>query len=378
MATPQCFRDIEGRRQCRQLVCARAKNLNVRMNWRRREKRVIFKDRKYVERPIARLQAQLVLASIIFACSNATWATGTLAGTVIDNVAVVNFDIGGVNNTQNSNTVTMTVLERLDVTVTLQSPQVLVSANQANRSLLFTVTNTGNGDDEFELFIDSALAGDDFDPLPANPSIYYDTDTSGDFTVGDVAYVLAGNNPQLAADESVDILLVNDMPPALTDGWLGRSQLTATSTTGTGLPGETLAGLGDGGLDAVLGSSGGTTSVFGEYLVSDVSVNVQKSVLVSDPFGGTEPTTGATLTYTITVEVTNGGTATASVFSDPVPQFSTYVANSLSLNGANLTDVIDADAGELDLSGPPAVVVRLGDLTLVDGIQTIEFQVTID
>ncbi len=198
------------------------------------------------------------------------------------------------------------------------------------------------------------------------------------FLAGDVAYISSGNNPQLAADESVDMLLVNNLPPALANNWLGRSQLTATSTTGTGLPGETLVGLGDGGLDAVLGASGGTSAAFGEYLVSDVDINILKSVLVTDSLGGTEPTVGATLTYTVTVEVTNGGTATASVFSDPIPQFSTYVANSISLNGGNLTDVIDADAGELDSSGAPTVVVRLGDLTLADGIQTIEFQVTID
>ena len=137
-------------------------------------------------------------------------------------------------------------------------------------------------------------------------------------------------------------------------------------------------GQGDAGLDAVFGASGGTAAAFGEYRVDDVAVSVQKSVLVSDPFGGSEPTTGATLTYAVTVTVTNGGTATASVFSDPIPQFSTYVAGSLSLNGANLTDAIDADVGEFDTSGQPAVVVRLGDLTLADGIQTIEFQVTID
>jgi len=339
---------------------------------------VFFTEWNLTARLKATLRLQLVLASILIACSNTAWASGTAAGTVIDNMATVNFDLGGINNTQNSNTATMTVLERLDVVVTLQSPQVLVSSNETSRSLLFTVTNTGNGDGEFELFIDSTLSGDDFDPLPASPAIYYDTDASGDFTAGDVTYVPAGNDPQLAADESVDMLLVNDMPPALTDAWLGRSQLTATSTAGTGLPGEALIGAGDGGIDAVVGASGGTSAAFGEYLVADVGLSILKSVAVSDPFGGTEPTVGATLTYTVTVEVTNGGTATASVFSDPIPQFSTYVANSISLNGGNLTDGIDVDAGELDTSGQPTVVVRLGDLTLADGIQTIEFQVTID
>lgn len=324
------------------------------------------------------LQLQCLMAFLLCACNHLAWANGTAAGTSIDNVATVDFDIGGVSSTQDSNTVTLLVLERTDVVVTLQSPQIVVAPNETNSSLLFTVTNSGNGVDEFELFVDSVLAGDNFDPVPGIPAIYFDTDASGGFTAGDLAYVPGGNNPQLAADESIDVLLVNNMPGGLTDGWLGRSQLTATSTIGTGPPGATLAGLGDGGLDAVLGASGGTAAAFGEYLVSAVLLNLQKSVVVTDLLGGNEPVTGATLTYTVTLEVLNGGTATGSVFSDAIPQFSTYVADSILLNGGTLSDAIDADVGELDSSGPPTVVVRLGDLTLADGVQTIEFQVTID
>jgi hypothetical protein len=174
------------------------------------------------------------------------------------------------------------------------------------------------------------------------------------------------------------VLLVNDMPGGLTDGWLGRSRLTATSTTGTGLPGETVAGMGDGDIDAVFGNSGGDDSAFGEYRIADVSIDVRKSVTVNDPFGGAEPVVGATLTYTLDVEVLNGGTASAGVLREPIPAYSTYVPGSLSLNGAILSDAIDLDAGELDLSGAPMVVVRLGDLSQADGVQTIEFQVTID
>ena len=94
--------------------------------------------------------------------------------------------------------------------------------------------------------------------------------------------------------------------------------------------------------------------------------------------GAYSPTVGATLTYTITVEVQNAGVATGSVFSDPIPQYTTFVADSISLNGGNLTDAADLDAGELDTSGTPSVVVRLGDLTQADGVQTVEFQVIID
>ena len=306
------------------------------------------------------------------------WAEGTTAGTVIENVATVNFDLAGVNTTLNTNTVTLTVLERLDVVVNLQSSQIAGAPNESAVSLLFFVSNTGNGSDVFGLSIDSALAGDDFDPLPAAPAIYFDSDASGDFSAGDVAYVAGVNDPQLVADESVSILLVNDTPAGVANGFLGRSELTATSITGTGQPGDTLAGLGDGGIDAIVGASGGTANAFGEYLVADVEISLRKSVTVSDPLGGTEPTVGATLTYSIELEVLNGGAATASVFSDPIPPSSTFVANSIFLNGNNLSDAIDVDAGEIDTSGAPAVVVRLGDLLLADGIQTIEFQVTID
>ena len=334
------------------------------------------------ERARNRLFPRLVPLFWTLACGFFTapcaWSEGTPAGTVIDNVATVSFDLAGVNTTLDSNTVTFSVLERLDVVITLQSPQVVVAPGAVDRSLLFTVTNTGNGIDEIELSIDSALAGDDFDPVPATPSIYFDTDSSGDFSVGDVAYVPGGNDPQLAADDSIDVLLVNDIPGAVANGNLGRSQLTAASSTGTGLPGTTLAGLGDGGLDAIVGASGGAAAVYGEYIAADVQISMLKSVAVSDPFGGTEPTVGATLTYTVSVEVVNSGTVNAGTFTDPIPGATTFVANSISLNGGNLTDANDADAGELDSSGTPAVVVRLGDLTLADGVQTIEFQVTID
>ena len=222
------------------------------------------------------------------------------------------------------------------------------------------------------------LAGDDFDPVPAVPAIFYDTDGSGDFSVGDVAYDPGVNDPVLLPDETVEVLLVNDMPGGAANGGLGRSELTATSVTGTGVPGTTFAGLGDGGVDAVIGSTSGEEAVFGEYLIADVNFDILKSVTVSDPFGGDQPVPGATLTYTITLEVTTPGTASNSVFSDLIPDFTTYVPDSIQLNGGVLTDDLADDAGELETSGSPTVIVRLGDLTSADGIQTVEFQVTID
>lgn len=322
-------------------------------------------------------RAAVLLLTLAFAAAPA-WTAGTPAGTVIDNTATISFESGGATLSQDSNTVSITVLERIDVDVTLQSGQVLVAPNDSNRSLLFTVTNTGNGSETFQFAIDSTLTGDDFDPVPAVPAIYFDTDGSGDFSAGDVAWQSGVNDPLLAADASVDMLLVNDIPGGLANGLVGRSELTASSTTGTGAPGTVFAGQGDGGIDAIIGASGGDDDGFGEYVVSDVQISIVKSVAVSDPFGGSEPTVGSTLTYTVTIEVTNGGTATNSIFSDPIPANTTFVPGSIFLNGNNLTDVADADEGELDTVGAPTVIVRLGDLDQLDGIQTVGFAVTID
>ncbi len=114
----------------------------------------------------------LLLTTAFLATSPCVWAAGTPAGTVIDNAARVDFDIGGTNITVNSNTVSIVVDERIDVVTTLSSPQILVSAGDLDRGLLFAVTNTGNGSEVVNLAIDSNLAGDDFNPIPlCRPSI---------------------------------------------------------------------------------------------------------------------------------------------------------------------------------------------------------------
>lgn len=319
-----------------------------------------------------------LIACALLGYSAVAGAAGTPVGTVIENTASVTFDLAGTPTTVQTNTTTLTVIERIDVVVTLQSGQILVAPNDTDRALLFTVTNTGNGTETFTLAIDSALAGDNFDPIEAVPAIYFDTDGSGDINTGDEVYAPGSNDPVLAADESIDVFLVNDIPSPLVNGDIGRSELTATSTTGVGIPGTMFAGQGDGGVDAIVGSTGGESAMFGEYVVSDVQVSVAKTQAVNDQFGGNEPIPGATITYTITVEVVGSGTATAATIDDPIPAFTTYVPSTITLNTAAITDASADDAGEYDTSGTPGIVVRLGDLTAADGVQTVEFDVTID
>jgi uncharacterized repeat protein (TIGR01451 family) len=305
-------------------------------------------------------------------------ADGTAAGTIIENTASVDFDMGGTSFSLDTNTTSFAVAERIEVIVTLANSQLVVSANDMNQALLFTVTNTGNGTESFNLSMDSVISGDDFDPIPAVPGIYFDTDGSGDFNTGDVAYDPGVNDPNLAADASVDVLVINHIPSDVTNGQIGRSELTATSNTGTGVPGTVYANSGDNNVDAIIGNGEGDDVDTGEYFVENIVVSVQKSQLVVDPSGGNEPVQGATLTYTITVEVASAGVATASAIRDAIPPYSTYVPNSILLNGALISDATDGDAGEYDTSVTPSVVVRLGDLIQGDGPQTVVFQVTID
>jgi uncharacterized repeat protein (TIGR01451 family) len=323
---------------------------------------------------------RIVAAGLLVICGGPVFAVGTPVGTLIENTATVNFDLAGTPITVTTNTTTVTVVERIDVLTTLQSGQIQVTANDTNQALLFTVTNIGNGTESFLLDIDSVIAGSDFDPIPSAPdSIYLDSDGDGIFNpANDTPYVQGNNDPDLAADESIGVFLLNDIPGTVVNGDIGRSQLTATSTTGTGAPGTVYPGQGDGNVDAVIGTTEGDSSSIGEYLVSVVMLDVIKSQLVTDQFGGAAPIPGATITYTITVQVMSTGTATGSVLGDPIPTNSTYVASSITLNGVGLTDAVDGDAGEIIIAGTPSVVVRLGDLTLVSGLQTVTFQVTID
>lgn len=322
--------------------------------------------------------ASLALAVAAGVVPASALGAGTLAGTTIENTATVSFDLGGTPVVTSSNTTTLTVAELIDVDVTLQSPTVAVGAGATQQELVFRVTNTGNGPERFSLLADSVLTGDDFDPSPASPFIYFDTDGSGDLSPGDTPYLPGSNDPQLAPDASVVVLVVNDIPGSAANGQRGRSQLAAAAATGTGSPGTVFAGQGEGGVDAVAGTSGADDDAYGEYVVSDIALAAVKSQTVSDPFGGARPLPGARIAYQIVITATGTGTATAAVFSDPVPAGTTYVPGSLQLNGAPLSDAADADAGQFTASPAPSVRIALGDLTQADGPQTARFEVTIN
>jgi uncharacterized repeat protein (TIGR01451 family) len=148
----------------------------------------------------------------------------------------------------------------------------------------------------------------------------------------------------------------------------------AAATTGTGAPGTSFAGQGEGGGDAVVGATGADSSDDGIYRVSAASVALTKAASVAGPFGGTGPVPGAVITYTLTATVSGTGTVNNVAVADPIPAGTTYRPDSLTLEGSPLTDAADTDAGRFTGSG---IAVGLGSVG-AGTTRTITFQVEID
>jgi uncharacterized repeat protein (TIGR01451 family) len=326
------------------------------------------------------LRSWAAIATVTLAlglASNQAHAVGVQAGQTITNTATVDYTVGTVTATASSNTVTVTVAEILNVTVVAQTPVLPVSPGQTQQALRFRVENTGNGPEAFHLVLNSNVAGDNFDPVAASPSIYFDNG-DGVFGAGDTPYVAGSNDPQLNPDSFAIVFVVHNIPATATDGQTGIVALTANARTGTGAPGTVFAGQGASGTDAVVGTSGASATTQAHYLVEGVTITANKTQTVLDQFGGNRPVPGARITYSVKVDAVGSGTATAMVFADNIPTGTTYVPGTLRLNGAALTDGADADAGAFETTPQNRVRVTLGNLTQANGTQTIDFAVTIN
>lgn len=300
-------------------------------------------------------------------------AAGTRAGTLIENTASATYDVGPTQVSVDSNTNTVRVDELIDTVVDWSdSADVTTLPGSTGQVLAFSVTNSGNGEESFALSTVSTLGGDDYNPTVT--SIVID-DGDGVYEPGqDTVYVAGANDPVLQPDASVTIFVLSTTPASAGDGDRGGVQLVATSRTGVGAPGTSFAGQGEGGGDAVVGTTGGDGSDDGFYSVSAASVSLVKSASVLNQFGNADPIPGATITYSIEATTTGSGSLANLAINDAIPTGTTYVAGSLRLGTTVLTDAADADAGRFASN---AITVSLG--TVPGGqTRTVTFQVTIN
>jgi uncharacterized repeat protein (TIGR01451 family) len=303
-------------------------------------------------------------------------AAGTPAGTNINNVATATYEVtpGGPEAKVDSNVVTLKVDELLDVTVVSADPaHVAASPGSTGQVLRFTISNGGNGSEAFTLAALANGGGDDFDPVVT--SLVLDSNGNGAYDAGlDTAYVAGSNDPELDADEALTVFVLSTAPAGAADGQRGRIELTAAAKTGTGAPGTSFAGQGQGGGNAVVGVTGADAGDDGWYKVTKAAISFAKSATVSDPWGGATQGPGATITYTLTATVTGTGSLSNVRISDPVPSGTSFASGSITLDGAALSDADDTDAGRFTGS---AIAVGLG--TLASGAsRTVTFKVKSD
>jgi uncharacterized repeat protein (TIGR01451 family) len=331
------------------------------------------KDRTSRLRPRRALLAAASATAAAFA--GPAFAAGTPAGTNIQNMATASYELpGGGEATVDSNTVTLRVDELLDVTVAwADASDVTATPGAGGQPLRFTVTNGGNGTETFTLATVANSGGDDFDPGAV--SIVLDSNGNNAYDAGvDTVYVAGSNDPELDADETITVFVLATVPGTASDGQRGRLDLTAAAKTGTGAPGTSFAGLGQGGGDAVAGATGADGEDDGWYKVAKAAIAFSKSASVADPFGGAARLPGATITYSLTASVSGTGTLGNVRVADAIPAGTTFDPGSITLDGAALSDAADADAGRFTGSG---IAVSLGSLA-AGASRTVTFKVKID
>ena len=182
---------------------------------------------------------------------------------------------------------------------------------------------------------------------------------------------------------SVVLFVLNDIPAGLADGDSGDSRLNVQATTAGAagsVAGTILPGLGDSGADAVVGNSSAVASATGSYQVASTAldINITKSAaIISDGqscnSAPCDPVPGATIRYTLQVDVSGTGTAENLLITDSIPDNTRYTPSSITLDSTPLTDTPGDDPGSfsgnlvsVDLgktSGPANVTITL-DVTI--------------
>ncbi len=327
--------------------------------------------RPFTLRPRPAARAVLGTAAALWLCAPAAAAPAP-AGSVIESSAEATYSEAGVTRAVTSNTVQVRVDELLGVAAaTLDPAPVTVGSGPA--VLSFLVSNTGNGPEAFAVEVVTAVAGNGFDA--ALDTVAVDSNGNGVYDPGvDMALTVSGATASLPAGATQTLFAIVTVPGGLSDGARSSVNLTLRTATGTGAPGTVFAGAGEGGADAVVGLGGGMATATGQMLASASTVTLVKWASVDDPFGGSAATPGATITYGIQVLVSGSATIDGLVLTDAIPAGTRYVANSLTLENAPLSDGQGDDAGAASALG---IAVDLGSVS-GGASRTVTFAVLIE
>jgi hypothetical protein len=298
--------------------------------------------------------------------AGAAQAAGTAAGTTIDNLATLNFSVGGVpqtaigssatGNTAGAGTATSFVVDnKVNLTLTEANNAVtIMTLNGPNNATKFTLTNTGNSPQGYNLtaanFAGGVIAGvaDTLDVTLTGGTngIFYDTNANGVYDPGTDLIVTANNVPTLAADASITLFVVATAPAAGANGTQANITLTAVTTTNnTNTPVAETTTANTAGVDIVFADAATVEANFvgasaardatavarSAYRLNTPILTVSKtSTLMCDPFNGiTNPKNipGAMVKWTVTVANSGSSSATLTSIGDTLVAATTHDAN---------------------------------------------------
>lgn len=316
-------------------------------------------------------------ATLVLVLSSMAWpvfAAGTIAGTDIDNIAEATYDTPSGPVTIQSNMVRIKVDELLDATiVTLDPGDITTSPGASGNRQSFRISNSGNGEEAFQLTANVNTGGDDFDPTLTQ--IVLDSNGNGIYDAGvDAVYVAGSNDPVLQPDQSIIVFVITATPTTVTNGNRAATNLMATAITGSGAPGTTFANAGQGGGNAVVGNTGADADANSFLVVQAAAISLLKSATIADPFGGSRPLPGAVITYSIVATISGAGTLDNVVLTDSIPAGTVYQAGSITFEAAAQTDAVDG-TDDADFNGTR---VRVGAGNVAAGqTRTVTFRTVI-
>jgi uncharacterized repeat protein (TIGR01451 family) len=288
------------------------------------------------------------------------FAAGTTQGTSISNTATVNYNVGAVAQTPVPSLPNIITVDRKVVLSVVEIGTVTtpVAVNATNQVTAFRVTNSSNDVIDVGLTASQITGGtaahggtDTFDVTGL--TMYRDVNGNGTYESGTDTVITFID--ELAADTSMDILLVGTIPNALANGavagvdLLGQARAGGVATTQGAILAAT-AGANTAGVDNVLSDAAtsgslsatdiandGKSSDNDDYTVSAPTLAVTKqSRIVSDPVNNlTNPKAipGAVVEYCIVVVNSGAAAADSVAVSDTLPTQTTGVVSSGFLNG---------------------------------------------
>jgi len=351
-------------------------------------------------------------------------AAGTTAGTNVDNMATVDYDVGGTVQTEiessptgnstpgaNGTITTFEVDNRVDFSLgQVGSAHTVVAPGDADEFVEFTLTNTGNSAMDFRMVATQLGSGDgavntltDTDDNMDNLRIRVGNG-GGVPVLGDLAYV-----DEIAEDASVTIYVFADAGLALVDNDVANLELEATaatagvaSTLGVDLVDDAGSADDPAVVDIVFadgvvapGLGDGVETDRDGFDVSTALLEITKvATVLTDPFNlavNPKAIPGATVEYVITVDNTGAVDADNVVITDAVDTDVTIVLNAYAGEDVEVindgapaltcnTDALDADADGCALDGAALTIgtAPMSPTVAAGTIMTITYQVTIN